>query len=53
MLAAIRAAGQELVAGGVNQSQALEQLTHQAPRWAAIGAEQARTIATRLQAAPS
>jgi hypothetical protein len=48
MLAAIRAAGQELVAAGVSQTDALEQLASEAPRWAAIGAAQARTIAARL-----
>ena len=48
MLAAIRAAGQELVASGVSQTDALEQLASEAPRWAAIGAAQARTIAARL-----
>jgi hypothetical protein len=53
MLAAIRAAGQELVAAGASQTDALEELAKQAPRWAAIGAAQARTIAARLLAAPS
>jgi hypothetical protein len=48
MLAAIRAAGQELVASGVSQTDALEQLASEAPRWAAIGAAQARAIAARL-----
>ena len=53
MLAAIRAAGQELVAGGASQTGALEQLAHEAPRWASIGAAQARAIAARLLAAPA
>jgi hypothetical protein len=48
MLAAVRAAGQELVATGVSQTDALEQLASEAPRWAAIGAAQARAIAARL-----
>jgi hypothetical protein len=53
MLAAIRAAGLELVAGGASQTGALEQLAHEAPRWAGIGAAQARAIAARLLAAPA
>ena len=48
MLAAIRGAGQQLAASGVGQTDALEQLASQAPRWAAIGAAQARAIAARL-----
>jgi len=48
MLVAIRAAGQEQVAAGVSQTDALEQLAADSPRWAAIGADQARTIAARL-----
>ena len=53
MLAAIRVAGQELVASGVGQIDALEQLASQSPRWAAIGAAQARAIAARLIASQS
>ncbi len=46
----IRAAGQELVAAGSSTEQALDQLAAQAPRWAGIGAAQARIIAARLSA---
>ena len=53
MLAAIRAAGQELVASGVSQTDALERVAGQSPRWAAIGAAQARAIAARLIASQS
>ena len=53
MLASIRAAGQELVTGGASQTGALEQLAREAPRWAGIGAAQARAIAARLLAAPA
>jgi hypothetical protein len=48
MLIAIRAAGRELVAGGMVATQALEQLGSQPQRWAAIGVAQARIIAVRL-----
>src|SRR5919202_5097833 len=53
MLAAIRAAGRELVASGVSQTDALERVAGQSPRWAAIGAAQARAIAARLIASQS
>ena len=53
MLAAMRAAGQELVASGVSQTDALERVAGQSPRWAAIGASQARAIAARLGATQS
>jgi hypothetical protein len=53
MLATIRAAGQELVASGVGQVDALDQLAAQSPRWAAIGASQTRAIAARLVATQS
>jgi hypothetical protein len=50
MLAAIRVAGQELVASGVSGPTALERLAGQSARWTAIGAAQARTVAARLGA---
>jgi hypothetical protein len=51
MTTTIRAAGQELVAGGQTPEQALEQLTAQSPRWAADGAAHARAVAARLAGA--
>ena len=48
MAGAIRAAGQELVASGASTTDALDQLAAQGPRWAAIGAAQARVVANRL-----
>jgi hypothetical protein len=48
MLAAIRTAGRELVEADKSPTEALDQLAAQPQRWATIGAEQARTIATRL-----
>jgi hypothetical protein len=52
MAAAVRAAGQELVAGGASAEDALDQLAAQAHRWAAIGAAHARAFALRFSAAP-
>jgi hypothetical protein len=49
MLAAIRAAGRELVASGKSPVQAVDQLTAESPRWAAIGAAHARTVADTLR----
>jgi hypothetical protein len=48
MTAAIREAGQELMAAGQTPEQALDELATQSPRWNAIGAAQARTTAARL-----
>jgi hypothetical protein len=48
MIAAIREAGRELVAGGVSPNAALDQLAAQSQRWFAIGAAHARIIAARL-----
>jgi hypothetical protein len=50
MTTAIRAAGQELMNGGLSAEDALEQLGATPPRWAAIGAEHARGVAARLAA---
>ena len=50
MLAAIRSAGQALVASGMSATQALDQLASESPRWAAVGAAQARRVAARLTA---
>jgi hypothetical protein len=52
MTAAIRAAGQDLVAGGMRPDAALDQLTAEAPRWAAIATGQLRSLAARLSADP-
>jgi hypothetical protein len=49
ILAAVRSAGRELVAGGTRPNQALEQLSSQSERWGAIGTAQAQTIAARLK----
>ena len=49
MLAAIRAAGRELIAGGVRPAQALEQLSNEPQRWTTIGTSHARAIAARLK----
>jgi hypothetical protein len=49
MLSAIRDAGRELVANGMTAGQALDQLSHEPQRWAAIGSAQARLIAERLK----
>jgi hypothetical protein len=51
MASAIRAAGQDLVASGVTNEAALDQLAAQAPRWSTIGANQTRVVAARLMAA--
>jgi hypothetical protein len=48
MSAAIRSAGVQLMASGTSTEAALDQLSSQAPRWAAIGAAQVRSIAARL-----
>lgn len=48
--AAVRAAGADLVRAGRSPEQALDDLAAEAPRWAAIGATQARAIAARLRA---
>lgn len=48
ILAAIREAGRELVAGGASPSAALDQLAAQPQRWFAIGTAQAKVIAARL-----
>jgi len=50
MATAIRAEGRDLVASGLSTEEALDQLAAQAPRWASIGASQARTVAARLLA---
>jgi hypothetical protein len=47
-LAAIRAAGRELVAQGASPAEALDQLAAQGPRWASIGGSATRAIASRL-----
>ena len=52
MAAAIRAAGQELVASGMTAEAALEQLATEAPRWSGIGANQTRQVAARLATPP-
>ena len=48
MLAAIRAAGQALVAEGMTAPDALEKLASQPSRWSGVGTEQARSLAARL-----
>ena len=48
MLSVLRKSGRELVEGGATANQALEQLAAQSPRWASIGAAQARVVASRL-----
>jgi hypothetical protein len=48
MLAAIRAEGRKLIAGGLSPVQALERLGSEAPRWAALGAAHARSMAPTL-----
>jgi hypothetical protein len=52
VLAAIRAAGQELVASGVTAEQALEQLAASPQRWTTVGSQRARTLASRVAAVP-
>ncbi len=49
MFTAIRAAGRELVASGKSPVQAVDQLAAESPRWAAIGASQARVVAAELR----
>ncbi len=49
LLSAIREAGQVLVASGDSQEAALEQLAEHPQRWTTLGAQRARTLATRLQ----
>src|SRR6266542_26169 len=49
MLAAIRTAGQALVADGVAAEAALVQLGANPQRWATLGSQRARALATRLQ----
>ncbi len=49
MLAAIRTAGQALVADGVAPEAALDQLGANPQRWATLGSQRARALATRLQ----
>jgi hypothetical protein len=51
MATVIRAAGQELVASGVANEAALDDLAAQSERWSQIGATHARTVAARLSAA--
>jgi hypothetical protein len=48
MLSAIREAGRELVASGVTPASALDQLAAQNQHWSGIGANVARTVASRL-----
>jgi hypothetical protein len=48
MVSAIRAAGQELMAGGLSAEATLDQLGTDPQRWAAIGAAHARGVAARL-----
>jgi hypothetical protein len=50
MANAIRAAGLELVAGGLGTEAALDNLAAQSERWSKIGAAHARTVAARLSA---
>jgi hypothetical protein len=50
---AIRAAGQELVAGGMNAEAALDSLASDPRRWTPIAAAAARTVAVRLATAES
>jgi hypothetical protein len=49
ILANIRAAGRDLVASGRSPVQALDQLAAEPQRWNAIGAAQARTVASGLK----
>jgi hypothetical protein len=51
VLAAIRAAGQELVATGVPAEKALEQLAANPQRWTTLGSQRARVLANRIPAA--
>jgi hypothetical protein len=48
MLTAMRAEGHKLIAGGLTPVQALDRLASEAPRWAAIGAARARSMAPTL-----
>jgi hypothetical protein len=48
MAAAIRSAGQELVASGMSADAALDQLAAETQRWATIGAVHAREVAGRF-----
>jgi hypothetical protein len=49
ILSATRGAGQELVDSGVSEEAALERLAEDPQRWTTLGAQRARTLATRLQ----